>query len=174
MIPTIQADTRSITIEDLVFGFFHENRGCEAVTFIAETDPKLRKTGNPLGEVRKIAKVNGMINWVYSNAVNRQREREGVAGVFASFPRKWGERLEGTPLIAKDEFYYLELKVQRSIEYAYVDADGRELDPELVAPFLPKRSRGRQGVEREVILRDYKLNNIKQIRIRGETYRIEG
>lgn len=79
-----------------------ECKGARAASIIAHTKQDL--TGgksNPFyGRVTKIAHVNGMINWLYENAVNRQRGREeqptdddGEIVPFTAEPRPWGKRL---------------------------------------------------------------------------------
>ena len=74
-------------------------RGAKFTTIVAETDPRMRKTGNPYVGATKISRVNGVVNWIYQNAVNNQRCREnqpldqGEVEHFEPEPRKWGTRL---------------------------------------------------------------------------------
>jgi hypothetical protein len=176
-------------------------RGAKPVTIVTRTEPTL--TGGkkcPFAGLVKVSTVNGMINFNYENAVNRQRSREGNAEVFESASRKWGKRLYETPetaarrnprhlpFVAKnwkedtitvDEFneipndeLYLEMKVENSGDYIYM-LNGEEIPKEKVAPYLPKKKEGeRQDVEKTVILRDYKIENVEQITIDGESYKI--
>lgn len=168
-------------------------QGASIVSIVAETDPKARKKDdagnpNPFVGLRKVARVNGIINWHYENAVNNQRcreetptDNEGNIIPFEAAHRQWGYR-ETTPdgkltpfvFNPKTGERYLELKVQRSLEYQYVDANGNVIPAELVNPFLPQRKEGaRQQVENPVILRDYKLSNIKQLQMGGELFVVE-
>lgn len=156
-------------------------RGASPVTIVAETIPAMRKTGNPLvGRTVKVSRVNGMIGFLYANAVNNQRMREQGedAPLFESYPRKWGARIEGTPLVrhvgkSGVEEFYLELKVERSLGHEY-RVDGCPVSDETVECWLPKRTEGaRQEVERAVVLRDYNLRSIRSIRIGGEEYIVE-
>jgi hypothetical protein len=187
-------------------------KGAKPVTIITRTEPTL--TGGkkcPLAGLVKISTVNGMINFNYENAVNRQRSREGNSEVFESAARKWGKRLyeapeevenpnsvqrierkrrtpRHLPFVAKnwkedtitiDEFneipndeLYLEMKVENSGDYIYM-LNGEEIPKEKVAPYLPKKKEGeRQDLEKTVILRDYKIENVEQITIDGESYKI--
>lgn len=175
----------SITTQDL-HAMLDNKRGAFFVTIVASTDARLKKTGNPFKGVRKVARVNGLLNWIYANSVNNQRVREntptndeGEVIQFIAEPRKWGERVrraDGTisPFVQHKDSIYIELKVQRSLGYQYFDADGNELTAEQVAPFLPARSESsRQEVENPVILRDYDLANIIGITFDGEFYSIE-
>ena len=40
-------------------------RGAKFTTIVAETDPRMRKTGNPYVGATKISRVNGVVNWIY-------------------------------------------------------------------------------------------------------------
>lgn len=146
-----------------------KKKGARIVSFIAETVPDMRKTGNPfIGKVKKVSHVNGLINWIYSNAVNRQREREEKVPDFVPLRRSWGERLRGRPFVAHKGRLYLEVKVQKSIKHEYF-IDGKpatEQEQEEIKSFLSKKEEGtRQQLDNPVILRDYKLENIKQVSI---------
>lgn len=169
---------REVTAEELK-GLLLSRKGANFVSFESETDARLRKTGNPFGEVRKTSKVNGVINWEYAGAVNRQREREGrpvgddgEVELFEPKPRKWGTRIKGTPFVENNGKLYVEVKVERTLAApTYRDADGHELTAEQVAPFMPKRKKSsRQGVDKEVVLRDYSLGNIRRIKVNGEAF----
>jgi len=93
--------------------------------------------------------------------------REGLDNDFSAFPRKWGKRIVGTPLVEHNGKYYLEMKVQ-SAAATYI-LGGEEIPVSDLIPYFPKKSASRQGVEKEVILRDYALENIKGIRYGGQT-----
>lgn len=174
----------TITRSDLV-ETMKGRRGSFFVTIVAETDPRLLKTNNPFTGVRKISRVNGLLNWIYENAVNNQRVREnqpldtaGDVEHFHSMPRKWGSRLRRedgtvTPLVEHKDKHYLELKVQKSLGHEYRDGNDAVIDPAAVAPFIPKRKEGeRQEVDNPVILRDYAIENITQITLDGVVYEV--
>lgn len=151
-------------------------RGATPVTIVAETVPAMRKTGNPfVGRVTKTSRVNGMIGWSYDHAVNAQLLREfgPEAEPFRAFPRKWGVRIEGTPLVEHKGGYYLEIKVERSLAHEY-RIDGIPVPDSTLSPYLSKPSHegSRQGVERPVVLRDYSLRNIRSLRMMGTEYLI--
>lgn len=167
-------------------------KGASMVSIVSTTEPAWRakhaETGepNPLrGEVHKISHVNGVINWRYANAVNNQRVREeqplddeGNVEHFEALPRKWGQRISRddgtiTPLVEHKGRHYLELKVERSLGHEYRKADGSTLTDEEVHPWLRKRSKStRQGTDKEIILRDYALDSINEIRMDGELYQV--
>ena len=145
-------------------------RGATFATLITDTDPRLKKTGNPLGTVRKVSRVNVTLGFQYAAAVNRQRTREGSEADFVAEARQWGTRIPGTFLVENKGKLYLETKVERSLGHAYVDSKGRQLTDEEVAPYLPARGESRQEVDREIIVRDYSLDSIRSISCKGETY----
>lgn len=146
-------------------------KGATFATIITETDARLKKTGNPFGPVRKVSRVNVCLGFQYEAAVNRQRTREGSEADFEAKPRQWGQRLPGSMLVEHKGKLYLETKVERSLDCVYIDATGRELSADEVAPFLPARSEStRQETEREIIVRDYALESIRSLSMKGETY----
>ena len=165
-----------ITRDELIEALGLPGRGAQPVTIVTETDSRMvkkhRQTGDPnpyLGRVVKRSRVNGMVNWVYANSVNRQRGREGEEQDFTPEPRKWGERVAGTPFVAHKGALYLELKVERAVEEPVYLCDGQEIDRAQIAAYLPKRrsNAGHQGVEQEVILRDYRVDSIREITFGG-------
>ena len=145
-------------------------RGATFATLITETVPKLKKTGNNLGHVRKVSRVNVCLGFQYDNAVNRQRTREGADNDFEAAPRQWGVKV--TPMIVEHKGrFYLETKVENSLGTQYIDEDGKEIPFAIVEPFLPSRSKSnRQKTEKEILVRDYALDSIKTIAFGGETY----
>jgi len=124
----------------------------------------MRAAGNPFfGNIIKITRVNGVIQWIYEVSVNRQRVRENKVPDFEAFPRSWGDRIPHTPLVEYKQQLYLEVKVEKRDFNYFTLTNGTEVVPEVIQPFLKPESKGRQGLERKVILRDYMLNNINSI-----------
>jgi hypothetical protein len=153
-----------------LLSLFAQVKGATFATLITETVPKLKKTGNNLGHVRKVSRVNVCLGFQYDNAVNRQLGREGQEGDFVAAPRQWGVKV--TPMIVEHkEKFYLETKVEKSLDSQYIDENGEEIPFELVEPFLPaRRKSSRQGTEKEILVRDYSLDSLKSIAFNGETY----
>lgn len=187
-------------------------RGAKMVSFIARTEPDMVGGKScPLAGLTKVAHVNGVINWNYTNAVNNQRMREeqplnenGEVEEFVAEPRKWGRRLhellaegrrptrmlpfvqhikgtkwDGERITAEEfaevpvENLYLEYKHENSLQHRY-ELQGKEVSHEDAERHIrPKSASSRQGTEKEIILRDYKLTNIEQMFIDGETYVIK-
>ena len=152
------------------------HRGAFPCTLTTIVEPKMRKTGNPRhGNCWKVSRVNVMANFIYGNAVNRQRVREGTDPDFQAQPRKWGERLPGTCFVAHKDKLYVEAKVERSLGRQYVDRDGKPIDAEAIAPFLPDRDgEGEtQEIESVVIVRDYSLESIVGIVLAGQSFDVD-
>jgi len=145
-------------------------KGATFATIVTETDPRLRKTGNNLGPVRKASRVNVTLGFQYDKAVNRQRTREDGTADFEAAPRAWGQHI--TPMLIEHKGkLYLETKVERSFEATYLDTQGKVIAKDKVKPFLPNRSsNSRQKTDKEIIVRDYALNSIRSISLKGETY----
>jgi len=114
-----------------------------------------------------------MLNFDYAAAVNRQREREGMVADFVAEPRKWGERVAGTPLVTHKGKWYVEAMVRRSEVVGYIMPDGTAVDPEEVAKWLKVRHGGRQAVKKPIILRDFSVENIRSMRMKGMEYIID-
>jgi len=171
--------TNTVTRDELV-GILTERKGAQPVTITVEVKARLNKKNRetkekcPFVNVTKVSRVNGFIGWIYTNSVNNQRGREGQKANFEAQPRKWGERLAGTPLVAHKGKLYVELKVEKALATEYF-ADGEKVDVEVLVPYLPPRRNesGRQGVEKAIILRDYGLAGIKEITINGELFVVE-
>lgn len=165
---------QTISLSDLVT-ILSAVRGARFATITALTDARLLKTGNPFGKVMKLSRVNVVINHKYENSVNNQRTREGNAADFTAQPRKWGERVKGTPFVTHNGRVYLECGVQKTLSHEYLMSCGERLTDLQVAPFQPTKASNadHQGVEREIILRDYAIDTLQNIVIDGETYAID-
>lgn len=164
-----------ITKQELKDNLMNMKGGANIVSIVTKTTPRMRKTDNPFyDKVEKVSKVNGIINWRYSNAVNNQRKREGKEDDFQAVERRWGQRIKGTPLVEHKGKYYLEMKVERKLNSEYIHKEkGEKLDMEQLGAFLYTNSSSkRQNLEKEVVLRDYKLDSIDTIKMNGEEYKV--
>ena len=157
--------TESALLDEL-----RKNKGARIVTIVTSTTPRMRKSNPFDGNIRKVSRTNGMLNWHYARAVNRQRDREGKETNFEAQPRKWGTRIQGTPLIEHKGNFYIEMKVENAIEYRYETLDGQPINKDDVKPHLYARSKPKnQEVENPIILKDYKVGSIASITMDGET-----
>jgi hypothetical protein len=149
---------------------------------IAKTIPRLyarhpiKKCPNPFeGNIYKLSRVNGFVNWEYEKAVNEQKIRENKSPNFEALPRTWGKRLKGTPLVSYEGFYYLEVKIEKSIEYRYYSIKKNVRIPTTsVEPYLVNSTSSRQGLDNPVVLRDYRIDHIVAVKLDGNGYILVG
>jgi hypothetical protein len=177
-----------------------ETKGARIVSLTTAVVPELKQLIDRLCvfdyELMKISHINGIVNFKYAEAVNRQRLREAeetakklgllkitIPEIFIAKPRKWGTKLEGTPFISHvlkntgEHKLYLEIKIERSINHLYYQPSQKKIiDDKIVEPYLREKSDSNkinQEVEKEIILRDYNVKNIICIVIDGQGYFIE-
>lgn len=168
---------KSITQSELQDLFFATDK-TQFVSFVSITDPAMRKRNNPHPDARKVSMVTAVINWTYSRTVNTQRRREHKRPNFKALRRKWGRKINGTPLVAHktaddESKFYLEVKIERRHVLYFNPKTRRKISPAKLEPFLkPIEKNERQKLDREVILRDYQLTGIAELTIAGQQYRI--
>lgn len=144
-------------------------------TITTVTEPKMNKGGNPyFGRIRKKQTMNVTINFDYANSVNNQLKKEDKEAAFVPHARKWGERIQGTCLIQHKGQVYLEAKPNGKPSASEYFCDGQSIDKSEIALYLPKVNSNaeHQGVEKEIIIRDFKLSSISAIKLQGEQYEI--
>ena len=116
---------------------------CQPVSISYEGEVKMNKTGNPFhGEIVKSCTINGLIGFVYRNAVNNQLGREDKELDFVPHNRTWGER-RGTLVYHKGKVY-VEIKAQSNSTpvYKYKDGTGGEPTREVRETLLNRIRRG--------------------------------
>jgi len=169
-------------LESLLFGVSR----CAFISFTAITTPDMRRTGNKYADTaRKVTIGRGEICWRYSSAVNRQRARENsdrpkrALTRFVAQARKWGSRLKGTPLVSytsptdKTRLLYLEIKVEARTEHYFDSKTRKRIPATKINPFLKSASaQPQQGVNREIVLRDYRLDHLAELTLNGTRYTI--
>lgn len=145
-------------------------------TIITSTVPKMRKKNNPyLDKVTKFMKANVFINFNYTNSVNKTLDKEGKETDFVASPRVWGTKIPGTPLIEHNGNYYLECRFLKHVDTTYI-FENENIPESMLNDFLQGGSNAEhQGVsyENEVIVRDFKIESILEIRLMGEIYSIK-
>jgi hypothetical protein len=161
-------------------------KGSTPATITAVTDVKMNKgrgeNTNPyLDRLFKKQVSNVFINFSYTNAVNKRLVKEGKEATFEAKERAWGDRVmnpdtgKQTPLITHNGAFYLEAgfitKNSPKVEY---QLDGEPVeDTALFENWLPKtNTSSRQGLsdENEVVLRTFKLDSVREVKVNGTTY----
>ena len=157
-----------------------EKRGATFISLLTETDPQMRKTGNPHLGTTKITEIACIISHRYENAVNNQREREGGERDFEVKPRKWGVHYKDSRAIIEHngKFYLSAMPNPNNTPKVRFVKDGAEVAKSLLEQFLPasrtKETAESQGVDRAVLHRDYAFSSIRKITIGGETWDVIG
>lgn len=126
------------------------------------------------GKLLKISRVQGIAgkSVSYSSAVNRRLEKAGLPETFEAAPRKWGSRIENTAIVEHKGNLYLEIIALRCLSTVYVIAGpngNRIVRKNQIERFLrPVAESARQSEagleEKQVILRDYRIDRIREIR----------
>ena len=145
----------------------NEIKGATFISVDITSEPRMRKTGNPYMGATKTLSLSGAFNFDYENSVNAQLEREGKEANFESQGRSWGKR-EGN-LIEHKGNYYIQLKVQGASDPVF-RFNGVEIEKSVLEPFLQEshKPHTQDELEKEVVVRDVKLENVKAIRVAGE------
>jgi hypothetical protein len=136
------------------------------------TDARLKKTGNPYGKVLKKTVLLANIGFHYSNSLENQAKRENKNIDFQIQPRRWGIRLQNTPLVKHNEKHYLEYKAEKVQSVNYFLENGTPIEKSAIEAFLPKKreSSTQDELTKKVILRDVSVENIISLRIGGKVY----
>jgi len=120
---------------------------CQFVTISTDTEPKMRKTGNPYLGVRKIAKRNGLLNVNYTDSVSRKiaakvnLPEEQVNYVPKPTWYMHENDDKGRPIALcrhqkDDSKYYLQYFPIRNLGTEYVMPNGDIVPEENLKPFL--------------------------------------
>jgi len=123
------------------------------------------KEPNPYIGAVKIQTKNGLIGFDYHNSVNNEAVREGKEER-GTADRKWGELGPKRIFVFHKDRVYLQLKLQSVGDTKYI-FDGEEIDVEKLKPYLSasKKSGAQRDLEKEVIVNDINMENIRKIRM---------
>jgi|GEM_PF-2882154 len=159
-------------LEEMLMGL--EGQRANIVTIQTVTPLDMRKTDNPyIGRVFKVATVNCQIQSDYENAVNNRRAKEGKPADFVAQVRTWGTRVGKSCVVEHKGEKYLAYRALRCLKTKLQDGQGRFVSPEVVAPFVPQKSKPKkQGLDDVIIWRTPKLRNIRTININRKRYKV--
>lgn len=175
MIPSI-SQLKSLK-QNEILKLLMQPKGATFLTITAVTDARAKKTGNPYGVIFKLAKINGMVNFQYDNAIRKRLEAEGKNPDDFAFKASWHEPViennRITPISSHKETgeLYLRMAVLNEIgEPRYFDVKGTEIPIQNIIKFLPEPTKyPNQGLNTPLIFNTFKLNNIRSISINGQT-----
>jgi hypothetical protein len=148
--------------------------GVKGTTFVSidmESEARMRKTGNPYVGATKVVTLSGAIGYDYTSSVNRQLDREGKETNFVAQPRAWGKWENNW--IEHKGFYYLPVKVQGASDPIF-KYNGAVLEKSTLEPFLQEshKPHTQEALEKEVVVRDVKIDNIRKIRVLGDEFEV--
>jgi len=157
-----------------------ERHGATALTLHSTTDQRSKLKvawykQEGATEVFKQSRTNGMINYRYEDAVNRQREREGKEASFQAEPRTWGIRVPFTPFVTHNGFLYVTMKVQSAKTPKYVDGpgeDANEIDKPAAEFWRASGNSSRQEVDNQIIHREFRVDHLTAVTVRSQTFKI--
>lgn len=178
MAPRFRVNRRRTAMIDLR-PIFENVTGASFVTIDTETKPALKggKSNPHIGRVCK--RCYGLNVIVFSNRrtngyeaiVQRRLAKEGKnPASFTVSERKWGQRIPNLPLVEHLGQQYLEviaLKVGK-VEYFL---DGKPIDKSAVIGLEDKSEAEQGGLEDKVVIRDFKAESLRAVRIDGVEYK---
>ena len=179
---TPAATSNAVVVRSIeIFNLLAAERGATFITFVAQTEPKMRKTGNPyVGNVVKTAKVNGQLNFNYVKAVEKALVNEGKSKEDFKQGESWH-----TPVLRDDNTmtpfcqhkktgaYYLRFRMIGKIESTYQTKDGQPINDADLEPFIVKSDYANQGLDEPIIFLTYGLESIRQLTMNGQTYIVQ-
>jgi len=150
-------------------------------TFLARTEVKMNKKDkdkniNPYhGLVQKEQRSNVFINFNYANSVNKARIKEGKEADFVPKERPWGQKIPGTPLVLHEGNYYLEARFLDNEPAVTYYKENKIIEKAEIASYLPPEkeatsTKSSQDLENDVVIRTFKIENIKEIQFGGVKY----
>lgn len=130
--------------------------------------------------IRKLSTVQAMIGIRWENSVQNRQEKEGEERTFVAKERRFGTHLSPA-LIEYEGRLYMGAQVLRAGRPIYLaranpTAVLAQIAKERIAHFLPpsrdEAESERQGVERPVVYRQWLLENVTSLTLKGIRYRI--
>jgi len=145
-------------------------KGAKIATIITETVPEMKKRNNPYLNVVKRSTLNMVFNFNYRAAVNKALNENDITVQVGNKAGKrvWGEKVPNSPFIMHNGAMYLELKLNRPADKVQYFLDGKEVAADQVTPYLYKRN------AKLVPMNDIKIQNIKELRVNGMQYVVNG
>lgn len=145
--------------------------GAPFVGAVVRTEPKVKKGAPP---IVSLSHVILQVNFDYANSVGNQLEREGkdratyVAGTthYDTIPDS------GLAKSKNGDSVYVRGKLHRKVDTKFFDAaSGQEIPASEAESYMTSRSNssGRQGTDKAVMPRIYKIENVVALQKDGET-----
>lgn len=154
-------------------GLFKSVKSCSAISLTAETPCDMNKRGNPFYGTTKLNWVAGLIGFSYPNSVNNQLGREDKEMDFEAQKPIWAVATDSRNLVTNKDGseLYVYIKVQSAGKPIY-KLNGDVVEAEKVKPYLKEHTKPhtQDGLDKEIVVRMFKLSNILAFRMLGEEY----
>ena len=165
------------SIDELRDLLYAASEGCQFCNVQYTTIPgniRNPKTSGMGDRILKSVSVNPLIgqSMEYINSVNNRLVKQDKETVTETQPRKWGERLQGTPFVHHKGNYYLEANMVGKPSTTWY-LDGAEVPYETVKPFLREKKEGDLyglGQENVPVWRDIRLDHITEVTVDHTRY----
>lgn len=153
-----------------------KRNGAVILGIVAETDARLKKTGNPFPNATKLVHKTVVTGASYQSAV----EKQGAVG-FKSAELPYGTHLIKNKVIANDKGEF-QLRVvarnpRKPISTVYMNGS-EEIPKTIVNQFMPEykgsKKQAESGVKgkKQVMVQNYSFKNIKEIHIDGQKFKL--
>jgi len=172
---------KTVTVSEMIKIIREKTVGTSSITVDLDSPMdgkgKMRTTGNPFAGkgIVKRESLNGMIGYIYANAVNRIAGKEGKEEREAK-QHPWGDMDEKHlfRIHRGNGKHYLSMMVKSTNVEGFFAPDGSMVNEDEIRRFIPekKKSSTQDDLNGEVIARDYGMENIRAIRAFGEEYLI--
>jgi hypothetical protein len=166
-----------ITKNELIQILLNWSYGAQPAAIQYISEPKLTKEGKiNFGTITKIANVGVILGFIYENAVNRERKKEGLDSNFES-KELWagkGKHINNLLITHIEKgTYYLSYKYQQTFKSLHLDKNLNIIPNEVLKPYFPEKTENKsQGIENEVPIRIINIDNIRKLKFRKTTYEI--
>jgi hypothetical protein len=171
--------TKVVNIQDLVSTLNAKRSACFiSIKALTECQASQAKGAQV---IHKLAYVNGLIHTVYENGVLRQMEREEIVSTWETNPLTWGVKegciVSHTPKKTGVFTQYVQMRPMQIVLPSKFFINGNEVSKDSVehlikAPSFSKKQ-AQAGIEKQIPVRCYALENVLEIAINGERYSIE-
>jgi len=173
--------TKTVSQQDVVGLIRAQVSGTSMVTVDLDSPMdgkgKMRKTGNPfIGKgIVKRETLNGTIGYNYGNAINRIADKEGKEEREAK-RHPWGDmdKKRLFRIHRRTGKHYLSMQVKNVTVHGFFLPDGTEVNEEQIRAFIPQKTKSSSQIDldKEVIARDYGMDNVRAIKAFGHIYEI--
>lgn len=172
------ANLIKVTESELAQTLLDLPNNCSFAKVVQFTDAKLKKTGNPYANVKKLSILTVLFNTDYEKSVVTQLGREdkevteykkGVNTMPIEFGTK--NRIIGT-FNGKFALQYRPFE-NSNPKSKYLQENGKLIDKAKIVDFLPTVSHAtNQGTDKVILWRKLYLSNLVKITINGKTYKV--